>query len=168
MAVIRVSHDLSCSQERFWTLYSDPEFQAAMLEEGLGYERPDFLKVQDQGAVRIWEAVVSPSLDLPPAVAKLLGGSMSYTETARIDRDAATMELRHITRALGDKLSLTGKIHTTPRGDQGLTRHSLFEVNAKVFGVGRVLERTVEDSIRQSLDATARFVEARHDTLDRG
>ena len=77
MAVIRVSHELSCSQERFWTLYSDPEFQAAMLEEGLGYERPDFLKVQDQGAVRIWEAVVSPSLDLPPAVAKLLGGSMS-------------------------------------------------------------------------------------------
>ena len=78
------------------------------------------------------------------------------------------MELRHITRALGDKLSLTGKIHTTPRGDQGLTRHSLFEVNAKVFGVGRMLERTVEDSIRQSLDATARFVAARHDTLDRG
>jgi hypothetical protein len=160
MAVIRVSHDIPCSQAQFWALYADPDFQTTMLEDGLGYQRPQYSDVQDDGPVRTWTALVTPSLDLPPAVAKLLGGSMSYTETARIDRAASTMTLRHVTRALGNKLSLSGAIHTTESGEHALVRHSVFRVEAKVFGIGRLLERTVEDSVRQSLEATARFVSA--------
>jgi hypothetical protein len=91
---------------------------------------------------------------------------MTYTETARVDRSATTMTLRHVTRALGEKLSLTGEIRTTAQGDDALTRHCVFEVEAKVFGIGRLLERTVEDSIRQSLDATAEFLRNRPDRLN--
>ena len=165
MVVIRVSHDIPCSEAQFWSLYADPDFQTVMLQEGLGYRRPEFHAVTDEGSVRTWSAVVTPSLDLPPAVAKLLGGSMAYTETARVDRGAATMTLRHVTRALGEKLSLTGEIRTTGKGDDALTRHCVFEVEAKVFGIGRLLERTVEDSIRQSLDATADFLRNHSDGL---
>ena len=102
---------------------------------------------------------VTPNIKLPAAVSRVVGGSLGYTERATCVPAERRMSLEHVTNALGSKLSLRGEISTMPRGD-GLTRVSVFHIEARVFGVGGALERAVEGNIRESLDRTARFLRA--------
>lgn len=159
MIEVRVEHDIGCDEARLWALLADPEFQTRMLTEGLGYPAPKIIETSKTETEQRWVMEVTPNIKLPAAVSRVVGGSLGYTERATCVPAERRMSLEHVTNALGSKLSLRGEISTVPRGD-GLTRVSVFHIEARVFGVGGALERAVEGNIRESLDRTARFLRA--------
>lgn len=158
MIEVRETHSFDCDEDTFWSLYADPAFQTRMLREGLGYPEVDFGEVKDADGLRTWRVRVTPRVDLPAAVARVLRGGMAYTETATVDRAKRRMTMRHETRALGKKLSLSGEIRTVARPGGGIERVARFTAAAKVLGLSGVIERSVEENFRKSMAATADYL----------
>ncbi|MDH5490699.1 MAG: DUF2505 domain-containing protein, partial [Myxococcales bacterium] len=58
--------------------------------------------------------------------------------------------------ALAEKLKITGTMVVRAQGDH-TERIVNFDVQAKIFGVGKVLEAFIEKSTRERYDQTAEF-----------
>lgn len=155
-----MTHDIGGDEASFWARLADPSFQIRMLTEGLGYPAAELLETHTRAGKTSWTMHVTPNVKLPPAVMKVIGGSLAYTETATVDPSAGRMTLDHVTAALGKKLRLHGEITTHMDPATGVLRRSYFQVEAKVFGIRTVLEHAVEGNIRASLDATGAFLRA--------
>lgn len=158
MIEVRESHVIELDEARFWALYADPDFQRRLLVEGLGYGAPKLLEVADIDGGRRWRVEVVPKVELPAAVARLVGGSMAYVETASVWPAKRRMAFTHVTRALGERLALSGEFSTRPQGDGRVVREAVFTVKARIPALGGRVERSTAETIRSTLASTARWL----------
>jgi hypothetical protein len=158
MADARIEHVIFSSEETFWKIFFDPEFNQKLFMEVLQF---DAWKVASQdetatGIERVVEAVPKTP-DLPGPLKKLVEGGISYRERASFDRAKKRMTVAVETGVLPGKLSVTGVIHTEPVGDGKCKRIYDSTVVAKVFGVGGMIESRILADVKASYDKAAEF-----------
>ena len=158
MHTVRVEHEIDCTPERHWELYLDPEFTRDMFVDGLGHNEPDITEVSDDDKERRRDMKVVPKLELPPRIQKLMKGKMGYSEKGRFDKKREKFYLEHKTAALGDKLRLNGEFFVEPLGDKRCKRTAIVRVDVRVFGIGGLLERVIERSIKSGWDDSAKYM----------
>jgi hypothetical protein len=147
MVKFTVRHELQMPPARFWTLFFDRDFNAGLYrflqfsEWQVVEQRED-----DAGLVRVVRAV--PKIDLPAAVTKLIGPSFAYTEEGRFDRATQTYRFWMKPSALEGKLRNEAMIHCEPLGADRCTRVVDVVAEAKVFGLGGLLESVIEKNHR--------------------
>jgi len=147
------SHVYDCSVDTFWDVFLSEEYTRKFYLEGLKFPT---CEIVSQSATERRMRVV-PKLDMPKPVTKVLGDSFGYTEEATISRDESEFRWKMKPNAMGDKLRTEGIIRVEPVGDDKCRRIDEVTVEAKVFGVGKLIESSAEKQIQDSWKAEADF-----------
>lgn len=157
MATFTMKHELDCDTERFWKLFFDKEFNEKLFK---ALEFPEWklldVKETDTEIVRVVKA--TPKMEAPGPVAKIFGASFGYDEEGRFDK--ATKVLKFVVKpnTMGDKLRNEGTVRCEAIGDDKCRRVVDVIAEAKVFGVGGMIESSLEKSFRTGWQKSADFI----------
>jgi hypothetical protein len=151
-------HPLDCTPERHWALFWDPEWTRTLIVDGLGFFSCDVRPVRQEGTLRHREMAVTPKLDIPAAVAKILGPKLGYTEKGTFDEATQTWTYRMVLNVLTDSIRIGGEVSIEPLGAGRCTRVSKMWVEVKIFGVGGMIEKAAEKNMRDGWDRSAQWI----------
>lgn len=157
MATFSMTHELSCTCDRFWELFFDREFSKGMFA-ALEFPQWEIIEQRedDKELVRVVRA--TPKLDAPAPVAKVLGSGFSYTEEGRFDKATKTFRFVIKPSTLADKLRNEGTVRCEPLEGDRCRRVVDVIAEAKIFGIGGMLESTTEKSFRKGWGDGADYI----------
>lgn len=145
---------LDCEPEKFWSVFFDDEYIRKMHLEGLGFREVEILeKTETRRRLR-----AVPALDVPETVAKLLGDRFGYEERGTVDRSKGEWRWSMLPNALGDKLRTEGTVTIESAPGGKTRRHDNVVIEAKLFGVGSLIEGTAEKQLRASWEKEEAFL----------
>jgi Protein of unknown function (DUF2505) len=155
----RIEHTYSCSGEVFWNqIFLDDAYNRTLFIEELHFESWRVLRSEVKGTEvhRVIEAV--PRLgDLPAPLKKLLSSGAGYEERGVVDLKAQRYRLEVTPRSLASKLTIQGELFTTPLGEHSCRRTYVARVDARVFGLGGLIEDRLLADIEKSYAKAALF-----------
>jgi hypothetical protein len=155
----RIEHTYSCSAEVFWNqIFLDDEYNRKLFLDELHFESWRVVSTQERGGQthRVIEAVPRMG-ELPGPLKRLLEGGLGYEERGVLDRAAQRYTLQATPRSLASKLTILGELSTTPLGPRECRRTYLAKVEAKVFGVGGMIEERLLADVEKSYNKAALF-----------
>lgn len=158
MPTINLKHEIQCDEATFWKVFVDPVFNEALYLEGLQF--PEFTIVkQDETEREIRRTTKGkPKMNMPGPVAKLLGSSFGYIEEGRLDKVSKVWTFKITPSTLADKMKNEGTVRIESAGEGKVRRVVEILIEAKVFGVGGMLESTAEKSMRDGWEKSAVFM----------
>jgi len=155
----RIEHTYDCSADTFWNrIFLDDGYNQKLFLEELHFESWRVLRSEERGAEihRVVEGV--PQLgDLPATLKRLLSEGASYQERGVVDRTGQRYRLEVTPRSLSSKLSISGELFTTALGERSCRRTYVARVEARVFGVGGLIEDRLLNDIERSYAKAAVF-----------
>ncbi len=161
MTALRIVHQLPCSAEVFWeTLFFDPEFNRRLFLEHLRFPAWRVTDQRDGELVLERTVEVTPLLgELPGPLKAVLGSSLSYRESGRFDKQARTYTLTAVPSVLSDRLGVSGELSCKTIGEGRSERVFVAKVEARVFGVGGLLEKRILSDLQSNYDGSAVFID---------
>lgn len=159
MAKFTVSHEFRCDEETFWKTFLDRDFNLALYREHLGFPAYEILELRDTDREIHRKVQGTPKMNVPGPVAKLLGSSFSYVEEGRFDKATKVWTWKMTPSTLADKLRQEGTMRVEKAGEGRVRRVAELLIEAKIFGVGGLLESTTEKQLREGWDASAPFMQ---------
>jgi len=146
---------LDCSEAEFWErIFGSEEFNQ-YLYDGLGFEYELQEWNQETGYRR---AKVSPALQMPKAVAKVLGDRFSYVEEGAFDAAAERYDFRVTPSALAERIRVKGTVIVEPVSANQCERRVTLEVSASVLGLSRLIEAYFAATTREQYAKNAALV----------
>jgi hypothetical protein len=155
---LTLHHDIHCSAERFWELHFDPAFVKEMIVDGLGFASCDVGPVVEDGHFRKRETRVIPKIDVPAAVAKLLGPKLGYVEKGKLDTRTQAWTYEIVLSVLSDRIKMGGTMTVLPADDAKCKRTSVLWVDVRIFGVGGLVERAAESNMKSGWNRSAEWM----------
>ena len=141
------SWDLDCSADRYWDVFTDADFSRALYLEGLHFK--DYRVINADPKDR--KLALVPTVNLPGPVAKLVGDRFAYEQHGKLDRGAGVWSWRMVQPGGGKGIvSSEGTIRITPAGDGKCRRTDEVTVTGNVFGIGGMIESSVEKELEKS------------------
>ncbi|HEX4341038.1 MAG TPA: DUF2505 domain-containing protein [Polyangiaceae bacterium] len=158
MSDARIVHDINASEDTFWKVFFDKEYNEELFLKALAFDSWKLVSL-DETADRIERVVDAiPKVgDLPGPLKKLVENGVGYRERATFTRADKRMKMVVEPTVMADKLSVSGVVHTERTGDNSCRRIYDAVVNAKVFGIGGMIENRILADIKQSYDKAAEF-----------
>lgn len=158
MKKIILKHEINCSEEQFWKVFFDQKFNTTLFLEGLGFPEFEILEQTETDGDVKRRVRGRPKMDVPKPVAKVLGDSFGYEEEGKFVASSKTWSWEMIPNTLKGKLINKGKLTVEAIDDNKCRRVAELTVEAKVFGVGGLLEKTTEGEMRTGWDKSAVFM----------
>ena len=163
MIAFSLEREIRCDEQRFWKLFFDPDFNRTQFIDGLEFPKFEILEQRESDTEIFRRAAVTPKLDVPGPVAKLLGPSFSYVEEATFDKQSKRLHIKLLPPpgVLKDKLRMEAKVRIEPitgASAPAVRRITDFEIEARMFGVGGLLEGASEKSLRTGWEKSADFM----------
>ena len=156
MGKFTMTHDLACDPDRFWTLFFDRDFNVKLFAT---LEFPEWHIVEqreeEKEIVRIVRAI--PKMEAPAPVAKMLGDRFGYREEGHFDRASKIYKFVIEPSAMKEKLRNEGTVRCEPAGPGKSKRIVDITAEAKVFGIGGLIESSFEKSYRTGWGKSAEF-----------
>lgn len=159
MANMRLVHEINCDEETFWKLFFDKEFTEKLYKEGLEFpewsneeqtETDTEIKRRTKGRPKM--------KNMPGPVAKLLGNSFGYVENGSMNKKDKVWRWKLTPSTMADKIKQEGSLKLEPGADGKVKRVVEMVIEAKVFGIGGMLESTAEKSLREGWEDSAKFM----------
>ncbi len=152
--------DIATDPESHWKLFLDPEFDKTQYLKGFGFPAYEVVehKVSDDEVIH--RIRVTPKLDLPAVVAKAFGPRFGYTEDGKFDKKSQTWRSRMIPNILADRMHSDAVVRVAPAGEGKSRRTCELSVEAKIFGIGGLVESALEKNLRQGWERGAAFMNA--------
>lgn len=146
------SFELSCPPEAFWRVYLDPEYIRALYLGALGYKACEVLEVTDHSR----KLRVVPKMSLPGPVEALLGDGFAYEDHGTLDRARNEWTWRMVQPAVLDPrakprknvVTTRGIVRVAPTGEGRSRRTDELVIEARLFGVGGMIEALAEKETR--------------------
>ena len=143
----------------FWNqIFLDEEYNRTFFIDELHFESWRVLRSETRGneVHRVIEAV--PQLgDSPAPLKKLLSSGAGYEERGVVDLKAHRYRLEVTPRSLANKLTIQGELFTTPAGEGSCLRTYVGKIEARIFGLGGLLEDRLLSDIERSYAKAAVF-----------
>lgn len=157
MKKISLRHDIQCSADRFWELFFDEEFNRAMYVDDLGF--PEYTQLSFEKTDSLYTRVVRgrPKMNAPKTVQKVLGDSFSYEEHGKFEVASKLWTWHLKPSVMEGKLLTSGSVRVESKGDDACVRIAEITCEAKIFGVGGVLESTMEKEMDKGWAQSAGF-----------
>ncbi len=143
--------------DTYWNeLFFSEEYNSRLYREGLGFKGFDLLELTGEtGQRRTRKMRTEPAADAPAVVRKLIGDSLTYTETGTWEPSTKMWTYRIETNKLSEKIRIGGRLWAEPKGSK-MERVAEIEVEVKILGVGGTIEKFIEKTTRESyVKATA-------------
>ena len=157
MATFTMKHEMECDGERFWKLFFDAEFNERLFK-ALEFPEWKLLETKETETEIIRTVKAMPKMEAPAAVVKLLGSSFGYDEVGRFDKASKTLKFVIKTNVMTEKLRNEGTVKCEPRGEGKSLRVVEIIAEAKVFGLGGMIEGSFEKSFRSGWQKSADFI----------
>ncbi|HEY5955294.1 MAG TPA: DUF2505 family protein [Polyangiaceae bacterium] len=161
MTKARIVHELGCSEELFWDqLFFDDDFNRRLFLEELGFSNWRVIHRGDISAPIVdVEIEVTPKLgDLPGPLRTIVGEGLSYREVGRLNRTSRRYAVKAQSAKLGDRLIVEGELYTEALGPNRCRRIFDVRVEAKIFGIGGLLEKRVISDIEHNYEVSAGYI----------
>lgn len=158
MATFKVTHEINCNPETFWKIFFDKDFNTRMFKEALGFPHFEVLEQRETDTQLVRKVTAQPKLNVPGPVAKLLGDKFRYTEEGTFDKATQLWRWKMIPSAMADKLRQEGNMRVEKIGEGKIRRVAELINEAKVFGLGGLIESSAEKQIREGWDHSAAFI----------
>jgi hypothetical protein len=154
MKTSTVSAALPCTPDTFWASFFDESYLRALYLDELESRAFDVLEISDTSRT----LRIVPKMKLPAPVAKLIGESFAYEEHGTLDRGSNEWTWRMVQPANLDPKSKPRKdavtMHGTARietsGDAHCRRTDTFSIEAKIFGLGSLIESSIEKELQSA------------------
>jgi hypothetical protein len=156
-----MEHVFACDPDTFWNrAFFAPEYNRKLYLERLRFERWEELERVDtpDGFRRVIEAVPRVG-DLPGPIKALLKQGVGYREEGEYFRSQSRYVVRVVPSSLADRLDIRAEISVRPEGNGSCRRTNMTSAQAKVFGVGGMLETRILDDVDKSTRKSAEFTE---------
>jgi len=157
MKQIHLAHEIHCSPAVFWKLYFDPVFTAALLREAIKVDDFKVLKFEENEREIVRVTSGRPRINAPAAVQKVIGDNFSYTETGRLDRATQLWHWKIALSTFTDKTRNEGTMRVESIGQGRIRRLGDAVVEAKIFGMGGMVESGMEKQMQEGWAAGAEF-----------
>ena len=152
-------HLIHCDEKTFWKLFFSREVNTRMYAEVLKFPAFSIVEEHEDDRVLVRKAVGRPRVHaLPEAVQKMLGSSFQYVEDSTFDKAARTWRWKMTPSHMPDRLTNEGVLSIEPAGQGRITRVADVRIEAKIFGIGRILEGIAEKELRAGWDESAAFL----------
>lgn len=159
MAETRIEHVYNCSEDTFWNrIFFDEEYNKALFKEALEFPVYEQVSFEDSGDQVKRRIKVVPKLGpMPGPLKAVIGEGIGYQEDGVFDKKSQRYTIAITPNKLADKVTIKGVMYTEPKGDDKCTRVFECTVNAKIFGVGGMLEKRVIADMQESYAKGAEF-----------
>lgn len=158
MTKFTMTHEFNCSVETYWKkLQFDEEVNNTLYKKTLGFPDYRVLESRDTDAETFKKVSVTPKLEVPGAVQKVLGSNFAYVEETRFDKKSGVMTFKVTPSTMADKMFTSGTLRMQSLGEHRCRRTIEVVVEAKVMLVGSLLESTAEKNVRDGYDKGSRF-----------
>ncbi len=158
MAKLNMTHEIRCDEATFWKVFVDKEFNERLYKDALGFPEFAITEQQDGETEYKRKAVGTPKMNAPGPVQKLLGSNFKYTEDGRLDKKAGLWTFKIIPSTLADKMKTEGTVKLEKAGEGKVRRVVEIIIEAKVFGLGGILEGTAEKQFKDGWEKSADFM----------
>jgi Protein of unknown function (DUF2505) len=155
----RIEHIYDCSAAVFWDkIFLDEEYNRKLFLEQLHFSVWRVLRSEERGSELHRTIEATPRLgDLPAVLKKLLSDGLGYEEHGILDRPNQRYRLEVKPRSLASKLTIQGDLSTQPLSDHSCRRIYVARAEARVLGVGGMIEQRLLDDIEKSYNKSAVF-----------
>lgn len=159
MSSFEIRHTFPISEEQFWEeMFFNEEFNQELYLNRLGFQQYELLEMREEsGGVKVRKVRTTLAIEAPGPVRKMVGDTISYVESGKYDPATHRYRFRIEPSKLADKLQIGGEMWCEARGDKRVERIVKVDATAKVFGVGKVIESTVEKNTRDTYDKASEF-----------
>jgi hypothetical protein len=158
MKKLTLKHEINCSADQFWKVFFDKDFNRTLFKDALGFPEYEILEQEESDSQVRRKVRGRPKMNMPKPVMKLLGDSFGYEEEGTLDRKSGVWRWKMKPNALTDKLRNEGKVTVEPAGDGKCSRIAEIDIEAKVFGLGGLIESSTETEMKRGWDASATFM----------
>ena len=159
MGKFTVTHEIHCNAEKFWQVYFDKDFNNKLYKECLGFPEFTIADQRDTDSEIVRKVNGSPKMEVPAAVAKVLGSNFRYTEDGKFNKATKIWQWKMTSPSMGDKMRNEGTLRIEPIGDSKVRRVAELIIEAKVsFVVNGLIESSAEKQLRDGWDKSAVFM----------
>lgn len=156
-----VTHVIHCDEATFWRLFFSRAFNARMYSEVFQFPEFEILEAHEDERSIVRKATGQPRINaLPEPVQKMLGANFRYVEESVFDKAKETWRWSMKPNLLHDRLKNEGVLWLEPDGPARVVRRVEVTVEAKMFGVGKLLEGVAAKELRAGWDRSAAFLNA--------
>jgi hypothetical protein len=158
---LSLTYGWDCTPEEFWALYFDPDFTVKMHLEALGSTSAEVVSQEgdlSSGLVRTLRYGQKPNM--PGPVRKIFGEEVVTTEVSTFDPATSTSTFTMTPGTMADKTHIDGAIALVLENGSTVESFSL-DARVKIFGVGPIVERFIEQQARDSQGKAVEFMRAR-------
>lgn len=150
-----MTHTLNASVPEFWErIFASESFNEELYRDELGFQ----YKLEEWDAeTGLRRARVWPTADVPKPVAAVLGDKLSFLEEGVYDAAADRYDFVVIPSAMRDRITTTGIVIAEATDDGRCKRTVTITVEARIFGVGKLVEAHLESTTRDQYDRNAAF-----------
>jgi hypothetical protein len=157
-----IRHPYAIEPEAFWReLFFDHDYNEKLYRGFLqfeGYEVVEETSPPDGRRTR--KVRVTPKVDAPAAIRKIIGDSISYVEDGRLEvtgPNAPRWIAKVLPSKLGDKSTIKAEMWLERTGEGQSDRVVEFDIEVKIFGVGGMAEKFLEKTMRENYQKGADF-----------
>ncbi len=158
MRKFTVTHEIDCTPEAFWKVFLDPDFNKALFLKGLEFPGYEMLDLQESEGEVLRKVRIQPNVNAPGPVKKLLGDRFEYVEDGRLDRKSQKWTWTTTPSAAKGKLRSEGTLTLEAIGEDRCRRMAEIMVEAKVFGIGSLIEGNFEKELKNGWEKSAAFM----------
>jgi hypothetical protein len=155
-----LSQNIAADVDEHWRLFLDDDVERRMYVERLHFHRYELLERRETDAELVRKIRVVPKLDVPGAVAKLLGDSFAYTESQTFDKKTSVFRSKIVPSVFADQLGSETVVRAEAAGPGKCRRTVDLSVEARVFGIGGLVESALEKNLRSGWVDSAAYLDA--------
>lgn len=153
-----ITHSIDTDEQTFWDLFFDDEFNDALFIGHLKFKAHRVLSFERQPDGRITKRTeAAPAVELPSTVKKVVGDVTSYVEAGEFDPSTRRYTVDVTPGAAADKVKTRVQIWVEARGDKRVDRYVEVDNTVRIFGVGKVVEKFIEQQTRDTYTHVAEF-----------
>lgn len=154
---LQMDHEYRCGIETFWDkMFFDEEYNRRMFMEGLRYKTFEQLELTDRGDSLLRRVKGCPPSEIPAAIQKVLA-DLSYTEELVWDKATKKARFKNFPASMGSKIRIEGTIWAEPAGEGRVRRKVDMELEAKIFGIGGMIEKIASQAFKENFEKAAHW-----------
>ena len=155
----RISHSMNTDADTYWNqIFFDEEYNDKLFKGYLRFSNHRVLELRKDADGTVHRRVESsPAVELPGALKKVLGDLSSYVEEGVFDPVTKHFHIKVIPSAAADKIKTRVEVWVEPRGAGQSERIVDVDSEVKIFGIGKVAEKFLEQQLRTTYGAAAEF-----------
>lgn len=159
MKSLSFDHVFNCTENTYWDkVFFDEAYNQAMFVESLHFNRWKLISSDESDAKLERVVEVEPPVgDIPKTVKKVLGDNFGYRELGTFDKKTKRYSVDVKTNVMGDKIKVHGEIWLEPVGENKVRRMAKFDVDVKIFGVGKVVEGIIARDMGNQFEDGSKF-----------